>query len=108
MTGPTGYGGDIGDEVKELPVKAGSRIFSCAAPLLLATLLAGCGAMRGEHRSDAHDSHAMMDVKSMCEMHRKMMAGKTPAQEQAHMDEHMKSMSPEMRKKMQDMHAQCR
>jgi hypothetical protein len=85
-----------------------SRVLSCAAPLLLASLLAGCAATRGDHSSHSHDSHAMMDRQSMCEMHRKMMAGKTPAQEQAHMDEHMKSMSPEMRKKMQDMHAQCR
>ena len=89
-------------------MKADSRILSCAVPLLLATLLAGCAAMRGDHHSRSHDSHAMMDVQSMCDMHRKMMAGMTPAQEQAHMDEHMKSMSPEMRKKMQDMHAQCR
>jgi hypothetical protein len=89
-------------------VKPGCRILSGAAPLLLASLLAGCAAMHGDQHSHSRDSHAMMDVQSMCEMHRKMMAGMTPAQEQAHMDEHMKSMSPEMRKKMQDMHAQCR
>jgi hypothetical protein len=44
----------------------------------------------------------------MCEMHRKMMGSMTPAQQQAMMDEHMKSMSPEMRSRMQDVHARCR
>jgi hypothetical protein len=49
-----------------------------------------------------------MDTQSHCEMHRKMMAGKPPAQQQAMMQEHMKSMAPEMRQRMQAMHEQCK
>ena len=50
----------------------------------------------------------MMDMQSMCDMHKKEMSGKSPAERQAHMDEHMKSMPPEMRQRMQAMHEQCR
>lgn len=44
-----------------------------------------------------------MDMKSMCEMHQKMMEGKTPTERSAMMNEHMKSMSPEMKQQHLDM-----
>lgn len=51
----------------------------------------------------------MTDKKSMCEMHNKMMSSKTPEERSAMMDEHMKSMSPEMRQHhMEMMQQQCK
>jgi len=41
-------------------------------------------------------------------MHKKMMSGKPSAEQQAMMQEHMKSMTPEMRQRMQAMHDQCK
>lgn len=49
-----------------------------------------------------------MDMQAMCEKHKGMMAGKSPAEQQAMMNEHMKSMSPEMRTRMQAMHEKCK
>lgn len=50
-----------------------------------------------------------MDMKTMCDMHKKMMSSKTPAEREAMMDRNMKSMSPEMRQKhMEMMEAKCR
>ena len=48
-----------------------------------------------------------MDMPAMCEKHKAMMAGKSPAEQQTMMNEHMKSMSPEMRTRMQAMHEKC-
>lgn len=75
--------------------------------LLLAGTLAGC-AMTGQHGSMGHHASQGMDMKSMCDMHKKEMAGKTAAEQQALMQEHMKSMAPEMRERMQEMMAQCK
>jgi len=83
------------------------RVASLAAFAILAAGLAGCAATA---KSDAHD-HAGADAgdaKSHCEMHRKMMSGKPAAEQQSMMQEHMKSMSPEMRQKMQAMHERCK
>jgi hypothetical protein len=49
-----------------------------------------------------------MDMKSMCEMHNKMMSSKTPQERTAMMDDHMKSMSPEMRQQHMEMMQQCK
>lgn len=46
---------------------------------------------------------SMMDMKSMCEMHEKMMHAKSADERQAMMSERMKTMSPEMMKKQMDM-----
>jgi len=83
-----------------------TRLSPLAAAVLLAGL-AGCAApaARQDH---AHAPMGAMDTQSHCEMHRKMMAGKPPAQQQAMMQEHMKSMAPEMRQRMQAMHEQCK
>ena len=88
------------------------KLISRAVPLvssaLLAMGLAGCAAAPA--KSDDHAGPAMgaMDMQSHCEMHKKMMSGKSPAEQQAMMQEHMKSMAPEMRQRMQAMHEQCR
>lgn len=64
--------------------------------------------MTGQHgHMEHHASHAM-DTKFMCDMHKKEMAGKTAAEQQALMQEHMNSMSPKMRQRTQEMHAQCK
>lgn len=50
-----------------------------------------------------------MDMKSMCDMHRKMMGSKSPAEREAMMEQRMPSMSPEMRRQhMEMMDAKCR
>lgn len=82
------------------------RLFSSSSvSLLLLVLLAGCAAGQDSHTS--HHATTSMDAKSMCEMHRKEMAGKTAAEQQAMMQEHMKGMAPDMRQRMQEMHARC-
>lgn len=45
----------------------------------------------------------MMDMKSMCAMHQQMMSAKTPEEQRAIMDEHMRGMSPEMMQKHMEM-----
>lgn len=87
-------------------MKRFSRPLFLLAPVLAAAALAGC-ASGGPRHADSH-SHAMMDVKEMCAMHKQMMAGKTPAERQAMMNEHMKSASPEMRKHAQIVQEQCK
>jgi hypothetical protein len=86
-----------------------SRLLCCTTMALLGGVLAGCAATHGAQDSGPHAAapQAMMDMQSMCEMHKKMMSGKTPAERQAMMDEYMKSMPPEMRQRMQMMHGQC-
>jgi hypothetical protein len=79
--------------------------------VLLAALLSGCAGdpHRAHHEGGqpmAHE-HGAMDMQSMCAMHRQMFEGKTAAERQALVDEHMKSMSPEMREHMQAMMRQC-
>ena len=55
------------------------------------------------------DQTGMMDMKSMCDMHRKMMSAKTSEERQTMMDERMKNMSPEMRQKhMAMMQEKCK
>lgn len=84
------------------------KLIQLLYPVALAGLLAGCAA--GAQKSDTH-SHATMaamDMQSHCDMHKKMMSGKPSAEQQAMMQEHMKSMTPEMRQKMQVMHEQCK
>lgn len=54
------------------------------------------------------DQMAMMDMKAMCDKHKKMMAAKTPAEQKAMMDERMKSMSSEMMAKHKAMMQECK
>ena len=88
-------------------MKLFSRVVSVVPSALLAVGLAGCAA--GPAKSDDHAATmGAMDMQSHCEMHKKMMSDKSPAEQQAMMNEHMKSMTPEMRQRMQAMHEQCK
>jgi hypothetical protein len=58
---------------------------------------------------DSSGQMGMMDMKSMCDMHDKMMSAKTYEERQAIMDERMKNMSPQMRQdQLQMMQNKCR
>lgn len=84
-----------------------SRVIPLVTVAVAAVGLVGCAApaRSGAH---AHTTMAPMDPQAHCEMHKKKMAGISPAQQQAMMQEHMKSMPPEMRQRMQAMHEQCK
>jgi hypothetical protein len=87
------------------------RILLLGASALLALGLTGCAAgahMRDTRASGATGAMGSMDMQSMCEQHRRMMAGRPPAEQQAMLQEQMKSMAPEMRQRMQAMHEQCK
>lgn len=92
------------------------RLLLTVAPAMLAALLAGCAAgpqdAVGHHHGGAmdhgHGHGSMMDMNAMCDMHRQMMGGKTPQERQALIDEHMKSMPPEMREHVRLMDEQCK
>lgn len=91
--------------MKELPMQVPGRI--TLVPVL-AALLAGCAGGMGMHHGDMiHGHDSASDMSSMCAMHKQMMAGKTAAEQQSLMDEHMKSMTPEMRQRMQTAMGQC-
>lgn len=85
-----------------------SKVLPVISTMVVVVALAGCAA--AAPRGDAHD-HAKtgaMDMQSHCEMHKRMMSGKPSAEQQSMMQEHMKSMAPEMRQRMQAMHEQCK
>ena len=95
-----------------------STLRLAAIPVLLLALT-GCAALRGEPqdvRQPAASSHGgmqgqqgmMMDMQAMCDMHKQQMAGRSPQERQAMMEERMRSMSPEMRTRMQSTMEQCR
>jgi hypothetical protein len=88
------------------------KLISRGVPLvssaLVALALAGCAAAPAKSGDHAHASVGAMDMQSHCEMHRKMMSRKPSAEQQATMQEHMKSMTPQMRQRMQAMHEQCK
>ena len=91
-------------------MKINSKIFGLSGVLLLAGLIGGCAS--GASNSGSMDgmggmSGGQMDMQEMCAKHKSMMAGKSTAEQQAMMNEHMKSMSPEMRTRMQAMQARC-
>ena len=78
------------------------------APVLLAGL-AGCAAnMRSAHHQPGGPMHMSAgDMQAMCDMHNQMMSGKTPEQRRAIIEEHVKSMSPDMRHHMEMMQHHC-
>ena len=87
------------------------KLISRVVPLLASALLAlGLGGCAASAKSDDH-AHATMgakDMQSHCEMHKKMMSGKSSAEQQTMMEKHMTSMTPEMRQRMQAMHERCK
>jgi Spy/CpxP family protein refolding chaperone len=89
-------------------MKLRTRIVPLACTALLVAGLAGCASAPAKSGDHSHSAMGSMDMQSHCEMHKKMMAGKTSAEQQAMMQEHMKSMSSDMRQRMQGMHEQCK
>jgi predicted carbohydrate-binding protein with CBM5 and CBM33 domain len=75
---------------------------------LLVVVLAGCAAPVQTAESHAHGNKESMDMQAMCEMHKKMMSGKSTAEQQGMMQQNMKSASPEMGQRMQAMHEKCK
>lgn len=99
--------------------------FTASFPaILLGLALTGCASSQDtqhkEHQATAETSTAsgsygggatgdemsMMDMKTMCDKHNKMMSGKTP-EEKKSMDAHMEKMSPEKRQKHMAMMEKC-
>ena len=80
------------------------------AALALSTL-GGCAMDQRNPGAGMAGPGAMMgatDMNARCDMHRQMMAGKTPTERRAMMEGQMQSMSPEMRLQMQEMDHRCR
>jgi hypothetical protein len=92
-------------------MKTNRKILGLPGALLLAALIGGCatGASNsGSMGGMGGMTGGQMDMQAMCEMHKGMMAGKSTAEQQTMLNEHMKSMSPEMRARMQAMHEKCK
>jgi hypothetical protein len=83
-----------------------ARTIPLALSAVLLLGLAGCAAPA--HKDGAHAHSGNMDMQAMCERHKKMMAGRSTAEHEAMRQEHMKTMAPEMRQRMEAMYAQCR
>lgn len=88
-------------------MKTNSQILALSGVLLLAALAGGCATGASSSGGMSAISGGQMDMQAMCEKHKGMMAGKSSAEQQAMMNEHMKSMPPEMRTRMQAMHEKC-
>ena len=94
-------------------MKTNSKLLAVSGAFLVAGFIGGCatgpstpgsmGSMGGMSGMDA----GQMDMQAMCEKHKSMMAGKSAAEQQAMMNDHMKSMSPEMQTRMKTMHEKC-
>jgi hypothetical protein len=102
------------------------KFATLAAAIATAMTIAGCATSQPPEHSLHHpgttspqtagmmspgesgEQMSMMDMKSMCEMHKKMMDAKTPEERKATMDDRMKSMSPEMMKKHMAMMEKCK
>lgn len=95
-------------------MKTNSKLLAASGALLVAGLIGGCatgaatsGSMGGGMGGMSGMGAGQMDMRAMCEKHKSMMAGKSTAEQQAMMNEHMKSMSPEMQTRMKTMHEKC-
>lgn len=107
-------------------MKSKFKFATLAAAIVAAMTMAGCAtsqdAAHSEHHPDTTTAPTagmmmpggqmammdMKDMKAMCDMHKKMMSGKTPEEQKAMMDERMKSMPPEMMKKQMAMMQECK
>ena len=94
-------------------MKTKSKLLAVSGAFLVAGLIGGCatgpstsGSMGGMSGMSGMGA-GQMDMQAMCEKHKSMMAGKSAAEQQAMMNEHMKSMSPEMQTRMKTMHEKC-
>lgn len=68
-----------------------------------ALVISACATPHDRMLSGGHDS---MDITRMCAMHRQMMAGKSPAEQQAAIEAHVKSMHGSADPQMMAMHRQ--
>jgi hypothetical protein len=85
------------------------RILARSAVVAAALSLLGCATHR-EHGTAMGGGHGRMDMAQMCAMHRQMTAGKSPAEQQAAIEDHIRSrhgsVDPEMvakHRKMMEM-----
>ena len=70
-----------------------TRAFLVVGALTATTVLAACATQQQEPKMKMDGSHMSMgDMTQMCDMHQKMMAGKSPQEQQAMMEQHMKAM----------------
>ena len=95
---------------KVIDMKTNLKLSVLSGVVLVAGLIGGCAtgtSTSGSMGEKGGMSGGQMDMQAMCEKHKAMMAGKSTAEQQSMMNEHMKSMSPEMRTRMQAMHAKC-
>lgn len=90
-------------------MKINLKFFAVSVAFFVAGLVGGCAMGTSSSSSMANKMYmsGQMDMQTMCEKHKAMMAGKSTVEQQTMMNEHMKSMSPEMRNGMQAMHAKC-
>ena len=90
-------------------MKTNSKLLILSGAFFLTGLTGGCamGTSASSSMENKMGMSGQMDMQTMCEKHKAMMAGKSTAEQQTMMNEHMKSMSPEMRTRMQAMHAKC-
>ena len=90
-------------------MKINLKFLAVSGAFLVTGLVGGCAMGTSSSRSmeDKMGMSEQMDMQTMCEKHKSMMAGKSTVEQQTMMNEHMKSMSPEMRTRMQAMHAKC-
>jgi hypothetical protein len=79
------------------------------ASALMTAALPGCATGNSDQAAMHRGAAGQMDMKdmqSMCDMHKKMMASKTPAEREAMMGG--QTMSPDMKKHMMMMQEQCK
>ena len=88
-------------------MKTNSKLLAVSGAFLVAGLIGGCATGPSTSGSMGGMGAGQMDMQAMCEKHKSMMAGKSAAEQQAMMNEHMKSMSPEMQTHMKAMHEKC-
>ena len=97
-------------------MKTNLKLLAVSGAFLVAGLIGGCatgpstsGSMGGMSGMSGMSGMGagQMDMQAMCEKHKSMMAGKSAAEQQAMMNEPMKSMSPEMQTRMKTMHEKC-
>ena len=93
------------------------KVFSVSGALVLAGLFGGCATGTSSPGSMANMGgmsgmsgmgSEQMDTQGMCDGRKSMMTGKSTDEQQAKMNDHMKSMTPEMRTRMQAMYEKCK
>jgi hypothetical protein len=90
-------------------VEMNTRTLLMVGALAATSVLAACASQQQEPRMmmGRGGQMPMGDMAQMCDMHQKMMAGKSPQEQQAMMEQHMKAMhgnvNPEMVAKHREM-----